>query len=513
MKPKRENVEISSTTRNQQRVNNSKELSPWNALMKIKAEVDALRQEWILRKQKERQAFKALRLLGDQKRSDSRRSSTLKSTGPVMSLEESRRRGYRTPQEIAAENRAWQRSMGMQVESPAEKRSGVMTDNVFPIPGRRVIVSTSTSGNPPSTTVQTIVQSVTGYQKVLDLVLSVDGDHKRPNRHKFRVSRYDFGTGFSFAGDSRTNTQISGSQTVGFGLSATFTSQKNFVYNKMLSKMYEKIRGDVDLSVDAFQARQSGVMLNQRFQQGRNVFLKKAPIALQEIVKIASRMRRSNPRDWGSLWLEWTYGWKPLAGSIFGAAENMILASTNNGSGVSGHPIRESASEKGDSRTVVSVVEPGVLNTKEIDSVYQSRIQAFYALSTGGLNGVAGYTSLNPVSIAWELVPYSFVADWFVDIGGYLRNMESSLLYNSDFTGGFTTERSKERIVETTAGGHTDYSVSATGSAETKVFERKVLGSSPMPRAPTFNPKLGVSRLISAASLLSQQLHSLKHKR
>jgi hypothetical protein len=49
--------------------------------------------------------------------------------------------------------------------------------------------------------------------------------------------------------------------------------------------------------------------------------------------------------------------------------------------------------------------------TQEIEKIFQCRITGFWALTTGGLNSVAGYTSLNPVSIAWELVPYSFVAD------------------------------------------------------------------------------------------------------
>jgi hypothetical protein len=287
--------------------------------------------------------------------------------------------------------------------------------------------------------------------------------------------------------------------------------QSAFVYNKALSDLYEKIRGDVDLSVDAFQARQAGVMVNQRFKQARELFLKKAPFALVEMVKITQKLRRSNPRDWGSIWLEWTYGWKPLAGSIFGAADQMVKVATSGS--VRSLPVKSSASEKGDSRTTSTIDGQGVVRTKAEESTYTSRIIAHYAIPTTRLNAVAGLTSLNPVSIAWELVPYSFVADWFVDIGGYLRNMESSLLYRTDFTGGYTVARSKQTVTETAGGGNPAYFVSATGSAQTTEFARAVLGSSPMPRAPTFNPKLGTSRLISAASLLSQQLHSLKHKR
>lgn len=384
-----------------------------------------------------------------------------------------------------------------------------MTGSVQPVYGMRSVTQTVTSGSPPKTTTTTTNQAdILAYQKILANVVSIDGDHVRPNRHSYQVRRTNFGGGRSYSGDSLNNTIINGTQAAALGLSGTFNDMKSFTYNKALSKLYESIRGDVDLSVDAFQARQTGVMLNQRFKQARELFLRKAPFALVEMVKIVQRLKRSNPRDWGSLWLEWTYGWKPLAGSIFGAADQMVKVATS--PSVRSLPVKSSASEKGDRRVTKTVNANKSVNTKTEESVYQSRIVAHYAMINSRLNAVAGLSSLNPVSIAWELVPYSFVADWFVDIGGYLRNMESSLLYGSDFTGGYVDDRSKQTVVEVLGGGSATYSVGVSGDSETKNFARTVLSTSPMPRAPTFNPKLGTSRLISAASLLSQQLHSLK---
>jgi hypothetical protein len=473
-------------------------------MMKIESYIEELRSEDLLRRQR-------LKSLGAQRRSASKRPLTLISIGPVKTEPmRDRSKGYRTPEEIAALNRANQASMGM--VPLAEKRSGVMTAGFKDVPGRRYIIQTSTamSPPPPHTQVVTTVQAATAYRKILDRVASVDGNHKTPNNHTFRTRRYDFGSGYSYAGGSRNNTVISGTEVVSFGFVEAFTDRKNFVYNEALDKLYENIRGDVDLSVDAFQARQAGVMLNQRFQQGRNLFLKKAPFALMEVVAIAKRMKRSNPRDWGSLWLEWTYGWKPLAGSIYGATQNMIESSRKVPGSVTGHPVRAQASEKGDSYSISSVDGQGVMRTRSVESIYQARFIAFYALTNGGLNGVAGYTSLNPVSIAWELVPYSFVADWLVNIGGYLRNMESGLLYNSDFVSGYRTERSRQTERQTAGGGNASYSVNAAGSVEIKEFARTVSASSPLPRPPTFNAKLGTSRLISAASLLAQQLRSFK---
>lgn len=436
----------------------------------------------------------------------SKRSATFRSFGPKSP-------NGRTKQRAARRKRV--RGSDRYPISYGEKgKGGVMTDNAKNVIGRRTITTVSTSGSPPASSSSTIVQAPIAYQKIVQFVSSVKGDHKRPNPHSYQALKIDQGSGFTYAGDYRNNTQISGTQAVGFGFGGvTFTDRGNAAYNAAVSRMYDKIRGDVDLSVDVFQARQTGVMLNRRFAQARHVFTMAAPKALWAIGGIVSIFKRSNPRDWGNLWLEWIYGWKPFADDLYGSMENMILSSKK-GSGISGHPIKVTATEIGDERVIKSF---DAVNGTELDklifSKYQSRIVAFYALTTGGLNSVANYTSLNPVKIAWEVIPYSFVVDWFINIGGYLRNLESGLLYASDFSYGYRSQRYTKSEVHQVAGGNASYSAVAAGSSLTRGFNRFVLTGAPLPRAPSFNPKLGPTRLISAASLLGQQLHSLKHRK
>lgn len=43
----------------------------------------------------------------------------------------------------------------------------------------------------------------------------------------------------------------------------------------------------------------------------------------------------------------------------------------------------------------------------------------------------AAATSVNIASTAWELIPFSFVADWFINVGDYITNMFSADLANS----------------------------------------------------------------------------------
>lgn len=390
-----------------------------------------------------------------------------------------------------------------------QRRDGVMTDTVKNTIGNRTIVTTSTGGTPRTTTSTSIVQHPIVYQEILQFVTSQKGNHKTPNPHSYQVLNIDQGSGHMFAGDSYNNNVTDGAQVVSFGFTGSFHNVANAAFNQAVDRLYDKLRGDVDLSVDAFQARQAKVMINHRFASARKLFTLAAPEALWRMGGIVKTLKRSNPRDWGNLWLEWIYGWKPLAADIYGSMEEMIVASKQGQT--SGHPIRVSGSQVGDQGGTVTKNGDGTVDTKSLYSKYWERFTCFYALTNGGLNSVANYTSLNPVSIAWELIPYSFVADWFVNVGGYLRNLESSLLFASDFSYGYRNSLFIQKEWQSKGGGNPAFSVSASGTYELLGFNRRVLSSTPAPRLPSFNPKLGTTRLLSAASLLAQQLHGLAH--
>lgn len=388
-------------------------------------------------------------------------------------------------------------------------KGGVMTAYSKLVPGYRTTTTWSTGGSPPRTTSVTTVASLNAFLKDLSGILSVRGNHKTVNPHRYTVLKYNYGDGMVQNGNSLNGSIVTGTQAVNLGQTSTFTDASALCYNKALSRLYDQIRGGTDLSVDLAEAHKVKQMMTPRFGQARGVLLKSIPIAMNNAWKLASVMRRSNPRDWGNLWLEFTYGWKPLASSIYGALDNLVGMSRPN-TGVTGLRVKSSAKEVAMNKINVTTVG----NTVTSDVLFarnMARIKCFYAMNNGGLNSVATYTSLNPASIAWELVPYSFVVDWFVDIGGYMRNLESSLLYSSDFVSGYSQEITLQKEIKTQTGTNAGTSVAGSSRHEQIAYKRSILGSAPTPRGPGFNTHLGWQRLISAASLLGQQLHSLKH--
>lgn len=256
--------------------------------------------------------------------------------------------------------------------------------------------------------------------------------------------------------------------------------------DKIVEKLYKKVRGDLDLSIDILQARQTARMFS---------------VSSQLDTFFGSRYR--GLRKAGSAWLQYVYGWKPLASSIYGVVEES----------------RRVVCRKIDDITVrvrepfeaVTPVTSGRANSHVVNvaskGVVIRKIRARYELPSSDL---ARWTSLNPVSIAWELLPYSFVVDWVIDVGTFLRSMESAVLYSSQFRGGYSStlkvqDDSWADDLTVESATRNKYHQWA-GQRARREFSRVILEATPIPRPPRLNLELGSSRLLSAAALLSQRL-------
>jgi hypothetical protein len=124
---------------------------------------------------------------------------------------------------------------------------------------------------------------------------------------------------------------------------------------------------------------------------------------------------------------------------------------------------------------------------------------------------LARWTSLNPVSIAWELVPFSFVVDWVFNVGGYLNNLETGLLQNCRGAGlGATSFISQitavDQSVNLAGTSSTGADVNVSFSQKYIQFNRSLSGY-PLPRPPSFKVNLGSNQLLDSAALLAQLLN------
>lgn len=135
------------------------------------------------------------------------------------------------------------------------------------------------------------------------------------------------------------------------------------------------------------------------------------------------KARKTRPTDKAAsdAWLELQYGWKPLLKDIY---EGMVFIDHNlRRPAVKTFRVRQYAGGKKSS--IVHIPWPQNIARLPVKAVSSSSIVA--RLKEADVARLSGL--LDPASVAWELLPYSFVIDWFIPIGNYLsaRSLASAL--------------------------------------------------------------------------------------
>lgn len=143
-----------------------------------------------------------------------------------------------------------------------------------------------------------------------------------------------------------------------------------------------------------------------------------------DIVKNLKRRDRTL-QNFSDAWLELRYGWRPLMYDIQ-AAEEAYLSLQRGKEKL----LRASASSSEDDETYVVKPESTVWNYGDsldlagahiIHNVVQTKTSLKVRAGVGHKRSFQNQTAfIDPVTTAWELVPFSFVADWFINIGDNL---------------------------------------------------------------------------------------------
>lgn len=198
-------------------------------------------------------------------------------------------------------------------------------------------------------------------------------------------------------------------------------------------------------------------------------------------------------------WLEFTYGLKPLCYDIYGIANNLYGFVRNTMK-------RYSALGKEVWHSTYRDVEGTEQFPRLVDVKITAVTRFGVSMDSSFDPGISKWTNLNPLSLAYALTPGSFVLDWFLDIGGYMRNVETMALYAKRFLTGYETSFVKAQVSSKTFGtavfGITTYTKSSSSYYETISMSRSIMGSYPWPSLPKFSVNMGSSRMISAAALL-----------
>lgn len=123
-------------------------------------------------------------------------------------------------------------------------------------------------------------------------------------------------------------------------------------------------------------------------------------------------------------WLEYQYGWKPLMGSIH---DNVQLLDKALRKPKNTFSVQRSRKLKF-SETINSPVNPSGVDSQDVwENEQRCRVYMSCRISNQFITGLDTAGVLNPLSIAWELTPFSFVLDWFIPVGNVLSALSATL--------------------------------------------------------------------------------------
>lgn len=201
-------------------------------------------------------------------------------------------------------------------------------------------------------------------------------------------------------------------------------------------------------------------------------------------------------------WLALQYGWTPLLYDIHGSA--LALAELSYDPGYNYYTVTGVARNRKFSKSIRAISISPYAEADELVEVYaQCRFVIKFTHDSPSFERFRQLGFTNPALVAWELVPYSFVVDWFIDIGGWISGFDALAGINV-----ISTSESL-RIIKKAAvlanGNHSTIYESVSGSDSGKhVFKERRINPSTIPYAPTFSPELGVKRALSGIALLTQ---------
>lgn len=309
-------------------------------------------------------------------------------------------------------------------------------------------------------------------------------------------------------------------------LSYLGSSGSNDAKNKMLRRLSDRLQNQrANLALMFVERRQTADLIAStatRVAQAA-VALKRADLrGFARSLNLSARDTTAVARGWKRVaatpvdkrlanhWLEYVFGWLPLLSDIHDSAELLAesIATYKEPKGFVRAVGRSTASyQYRDPRTGLGHLYADI----DARSSYTARVKACYVLDDEARSVLSKTGISNPLSLAWEALPWSFVIDWFLPVGNYL----DSLTAMDGFTfNGVTYSMLENGVAEWRFGfynqpGYAFGKTETTGGKASATQTRYTRSLSiPSYSFPSIRSPIGgepLRRFITAASLLVQK--------
>lgn len=188
---------------------------------------------------------------------------------------------------------------------------------------------------------------------------------------------------------------------------------------KAYDKFWNVAHSRANVGISLFESKKSFQMIalrcGQMYRSLRHLDagnFRKAWVALSTSSpqpRLSSRVRSRPRENVANAWLEYTFGWVPLIQDVFSAVDVL-------------------QQDFDTFRTSTKVTMPWYLSLSSSSNRYSLNYSSsyFYKAKTRVNNPnllLANQLGvLNPAHIAWDAIPFSFVADWFLPVGKFIQS-------------------------------------------------------------------------------------------
>jgi len=269
-----------------------------------------------------------------------------------------------------------------------------------------------------------------------------------------------------------------------------------------VSKVNEEIRNQyANLGTDAAESGQTRQSFDRLRDSAGN--LGQSMHNLRNNLRTVSAASRAA----ADAWLEWHYGIIPVVQEMAHIVAHQVTPEITR--------VRKAMSRKSASAgRATSSTNGGSVIIIRTDSQVEVRVECcvYYGITSPAVYELHKVLDFNPLATYYESIGLSFVLDWVLDIGQYLRNVEAQVGFGVSFVSGYitTTRRALDSYSFSYSGPLAGGTLLASGSAreETRSKSRAVYTGFPAAPRPTFHRPfdLGSDRIISAGSLLRQRI-------
>lgn len=349
-------------------------------------------------------------------------------------------------------------------------------------------------------------------------------DWRPPTRYD-RYVRNGYTTGFDANGvvDTPSNRWTrTGFTTCGGFYFGDVPSMPQYLVDRTVAKCLNKLKNDhVSLGQAFAERRQTADLLHSNVEGIIRSIDQADGGPLRELAKKLPYLRTAAKlkmalKAMASQRLQVAYGWTPLLADSKGIIEHLMEREKEANRAII--TVKSGAKETYTGSSTVSFSDAGA--TMLVDKHYRVRHKAFtrldYRLANPGLHEWSQLGLTNPAQIAWEVVPFSFVADWFLPIGDYLNQLDAAL--GMQFLGGSTTKVSRLECKPTNVrpqsmSGITSANFVVSGDGYMMRFSRSTHTSSPSPVLPGFKPGKSASHAFNGAALITAAFTKAKYWR